>query len=141
MAERCTPAASCAGEAWWSSQFLLPGATEPLSKEQQIAVTHALAAWTGTVEGLQPDAAGSTASHLAQAWAQVTRGAERPANKKTAASFGAHPEKRMLHHTDVQLLASGKLESSQLEAAQRAWRWRELLQRAMDGCDSTSVQR
>jgi hypothetical protein len=39
------------------------------------------------------------------------------------------------------LLASGKVAPEHAELAQRAWRWRELLQRAMDGCDSTSDQR
>lgn len=100
-----------AAETWWNSQFLLPGVTEPLSKDQQLAVTHALAAWTATVEGLPADASGTTADHLRGAWAS--------------------------------LLASGKLQGGigKAEAAARAWRWRELLQRAMDGCHSTSDQR
>ena len=122
---RGIPAASCpakragcapvltyaAAETWWSSQFLLSGASEPLSKEQQLAVTHALAAWTDTVEGLPPDASGTTADHLRAAWDG--------------------------------LLGSGKLRGGdgQVEAAARAWRWRELLQRAMDGCHSTADQR
>ena len=60
-----------AGETWWSSQFLLPGAQQPLSKEQQIAVTHTLAAWGEVVDGLPEDAQGTTAEHLEEAWAQV----------------------------------------------------------------------
>lgn len=97
-------------ETWWNSQFLLPGVTEPLSKDQQLAVTHALAAWTATVDGLPADASGTTADHLRGAWAS--------------------------------LLASGKLQGGigKAEAAAGAWRWRELLQRAMDGCHSTSDQ-
>lgn len=103
--------ARIAGETWWSSQFLLPGATEPLSKEQQLAVTHALAAWTATVEGLPTSASGTTADHLRATWDK--------------------------------LLGSSKLQggSGRVEVAARAWRWRELLQRAMDGCHSTSDQR
>jgi hypothetical protein len=101
----------CAAERWWSSQFSLPGAGRPLSREEQAVVTHTLAAWSETVEGLQADAAGTTDAALRAAW--------------------------------VRLRASGRLEASpeRLELAGRAWRWRELLQRAMDGCDSTSVQR
>ncbi len=41
----------------------------------------------------------------------------------------------------LQLLASGKLGPEHEELAQRVWRWREQLQRAMDGCHSTSEQR
>jgi len=97
-------------EKWWRSQFLLPGATQPLSKDQQIAITHSLAAWTEVVEGLPEDARGTTADHLRAAWKQ--------------------------------LLASGKLEGEgQAELAGQAWRWREHLQRAMDGCHSTEEQR
>ena len=95
-------------EKWWQPQFLLPGASQPLSTEQQCAVTHALAAWTGVVEELPPDAAGTTAEHLRRAWGE--------------------------------LLASGKVAAEQAELAQRAWRWREQVQRAMDGCDSTAEQ-
>ncbi len=103
--------ARTAGETWWSSQFLLPGATEPLTKEQQVAVTHALAAWTATVEGLPSNASGTTADHL-----RATRD---------------------------KLLGFSKLQGGggRVEAAARVWRWRELLQRAMDGCHSTSDQR
>lgn len=104
-----SPPNRVAAEQWWSSQFLLPCASQPLSKEHQIAVTHTLAAWGDAVESLPADAAGTTAEHQKAAWAE--------------------------------LIASGKLAPEQLEVAQRAWRWRELLQRAMDGCDSTAVQR
>ncbi|KAL4858489.1 Spermine oxidase [Chlorella vulgaris] len=39
-----------------------------------------------------------------------------------------------------QLLASGKVPVEQEALARRAWRWREHLQRAMDGCHSTADQ-
>ncbi|PSC70494.1 spermine oxidase-like [Micractinium conductrix] len=97
-------------ERWWSSQFCLPGEARPLSLEEQAVITHALAAWGEAVEGLQQDEAGTTADALRAAWAA--------------------------------LLASGRLGDAgeRLQLAGRSWRWRELLQRAMDGCDSTSVQ-
>ena len=98
-----------AGEKWWSSQFLLPGSSQPLSKAQQIAVTHAIAAWAEAVDELPRDAAGTTADHLRVAWRR--------------------------------LLASGRAPEELEELAQRAWRWREHLQRAMDGCNSTAEQR
>ena len=163
-----------AGETWWSSQFLLPGTQEPLSKEQQIAVTHALAAWGEVVDGLPEDAQGTTAELLEEAWAQVRaraagcsacahpasccwRAVGRPpichaaqrgqwliiplllllaaATAAAAVADGCHD------CVEMQLLASGKVSPTQVELAQRAWRWREHLQRAMDGCDSTADQR
>lgn len=98
-------------ERYWRSQFLLPGATQPLGQEEQAAVVHTLAAWTDTIEGLPQDAAGTTADHLAAAWEQL----------QASGRLGGEPERQ--------------------EAARRAWRWRERLQRAMDGCHSTADQR
>lgn len=100
-----------AAERYWRSQFLLPGATQPLSQEEQATVVHTLAQWTDTIEGLPKDESGTTADHLAATWEQ--------------------------------LQASGRLgeEAGRQEAARRAWRWRERLQRAMDGCHSTADQR
>lgn len=66
------PPPSPVAEQWWSSQFLLPGATHPLSKEQQAAVTHTLAAWSEAVDDLPPDAPGTTAEHLQRAWDQAS---------------------------------------------------------------------
>ena len=95
-------------ETWWKSQWRLAGRPAPRAKEQELAITRALAAWVGVVDGLTPEATGTAADHLRAAWDQ--------------------------------LLASGQVPPEQLDLAQRAWRWREHLQRVMDGCRSTSVQ-
>lgn len=149
----CNPPSPDAGEQWWSSQFLLPGASQPLSKEQEAAVTHTLAAWGAAVEELAPDARGTTADHLREAWAQVRwqRGLPLLCSRQGAwlvccSRAASHTEcaaslSAPLLPRRPQLLASGRLHAEQLELAQRVWRWREQLQRAMDGCHSTSDQR
>lgn len=112
----CSPAPP--PQRWWESTWLLPGTAAPLDEGQVVAVTRALAAFTETVEGLQPGSTGSIAAHLASAWAGLQK------QQHELESGGA------CRASDASGLSPGQV-------AARAWAWRERLQRAMDGCRAT----
>eukprot|EP00887_Chlorella_sp_A99_P007287 scaffold2.g7287.t1 len=114
---------------WWDSQFLLPGAATPLAGPQAVAVTRALADWQDAIDGLTPDSAGSAGQHLDEAWRKLEAHMQQQSVNDVSGCGGGR--------SAAGAAGAGDRGMPPAEAARRAWRWRERLERAIDGCRST----
>lgn len=97
---------------WWSSRFLLPHQSEALDESQEMVIHKAVEAYAAAVEGVDVASRGTVGDAVWRAWTLW----------------------REQHMQDWQ--GEGRDGEENLAAA--AWRWRERLQRAIDGCHSTS---
>ncbi len=113
---------------WWGSTFLLPHRTDELSKEEKILVHKAIEAYAAAVEGIESTEKVQKLSEKASEGGITSEGKKEISLVGTAvdAAWRTFIQTEQLHSNPVHF-----------ELARAAWQWREQLQRAIDGCDST----
>eukprot|EP00887_Chlorella_sp_A99_P007288 scaffold2.g7288.t1 len=94
-----------------------------------VAVTRALAAWQDAIDGLTPNSAGSVGQHLDEAWWELEAHMQQQSVDDVSDCGGGR--------SAAGAAGAGDRGVPPAEAARRAWRWRERLERAIDGCRST----
>jgi spermine oxidase len=117
---------------WWGSTFILPGRKDGLTKEENILVHKAIEAYAAAIESIETSEEGSANKN--------EDGGSRGKGKVVHAVVGDVLD--VAWHTflqDQNLNTTDTTNSSaSIELARAAWQWREQLQRAIDGCDTTN---
>jgi len=130
---------------WWGSTFLLPGRKEELTKDEKILVHKAIEAYAAAIESVETQAEkkeeklqGGESIH------EYTRRGEEEKLKVVGAAVDAawdtflQDEQLQHSHTNDSPADGGSHDvGASIELARAAWLWREQLQRAIDGCNST----
>jgi len=121
---------------WWGSKFLVAGRKEELTKDEKILVHKAIEAYAAAIESIETAAA--------EEKEQRSDGGEEGRLKVVGAAVDAAwlkflQDEELHSHTNDHPNGddNNKDISTPLELAQATWQWREQLQRAIDGCNST----
>jgi spermine oxidase len=113
---------------WWGSTFLVPGRKEELTKEEKLLVHKAIEAYAAAVEGIESKEAEKCS----------TTGGENQGKGREVQVVGAAIDAAWPKFLQKEQLDSSKsIANNYFELARAAWQWREQLQRAIDGCNST----
>lgn len=130
---------------WWGSTFLLPGRKEELTKDEKILVHRAIEAYAAAIESIETKIKEKEGQQRNGTGVNDDQGGEKEEEVKVVgAALDAawltflQDEQIQLHnHKNGRPSDKSNKGEATLELARAAWRWREQLQRAIDGCTST----